>query len=217
MKWTSLFLDTSRKNVFILGTGEVATRRAEKFLESGSNVILSGKNISQNLLDKGAMLEKDNSETSYKKLVEWADIVIIASGDQDLNEYVSSISGEKLLNRADYPEKGDLIVPTSFYIEDIQISIFTNGKSPLMGRELRKKIQNTISREDILQIKFQDYSRTILKEKITDQKIRKEYLYKILENEDIRNLLKEEKLEEAKIYIKNMVKNAKENIKEENY
>lgn len=207
MKWTSLFLNTDGKNVFILGTGEVAQRRAERFLEGGSNVILYGKTIPQKLLDKGVILEKDNSETSYNKLVEWSDIVIIASGDHDLNEYVSSISGEKLLNRADYPEKGDLIVPTSFYIEDIQISIFTNGKSPLMAQKLRKKIQSTIFREDILQIKLQEYARKILKEKFEDQKVRKEYLYKILENKDVDNLLKEEKLKEAKIYIEKLIKN----------
>lgn len=210
MKWTSLFLNTDGKNIFILGTGEVAKRRAKKFIEGGSNVILSGKTIPQELLKKGAILEKDNSETSYKKLVEWADIVVIASGDHELNEYVSSISGEKLLNRADYPEKGDLIVPTSFYIENVQISLFTDGKSPLMARELRKKIQKSISREDILQIKLQDYSRKILKEEFNDQKIRKEYLYKIIENKDVSNLLKEEKLEEAKTYIENVIKNTKE-------
>jgi precorrin-2 dehydrogenase len=208
MKWTSLFLNTDGKNVFILGTGEVAERRANKFLEGGSNVILAGKVIPQDLVNKGAILEKDNSESTYERLVDWADIVIIASGNHELNEYVSSISKEKLLNRADYPEKGDLMVPTSFYIEDIEISVFTNGKSPLMARELRKKIQNTISREDILQIKLQDHGRKILKEEVKDQKIRKKYLYEILENEYISNLLKEEKLEEAKIYIEKLIKNA---------
>lgn len=205
MKLTSLLLNTDGKNIFILGNGEVAKRRAEKFLEGGSNVILSGKTIPQELLDKGVMLEKDTSEDSYKKLVEWADIIVIASGDHDLNEYISSISGEKLLNRADYPEKGNLIVPISFYIDDVQISIFTNGKSPLMARELRKKIEKLITNEDLLQIKLQDYSRNILKEKFDNQKNRKEYLYKVLKNNDIKNLLKEEKLEEAKKLAENII------------
>jgi len=205
MVWTSLFLKTDDKKVLIIGTGEVACRRAEKFLKNGSNIILVGNTIPKEFIQRGAILEKDKTPENIKKLVDWSDIVVIASGESKLNEYVSSISSEKLLNRADYPEKGNLIVPTSFYIDDIQISIFTNGKSPLMARELRGKIQKAISDEDILQIKLQDYARKILKNKINNQKIRKKYLYKILENKDINNLLKKKKLEEAKEYVNNIL------------
>jgi len=205
MGWTSLFLNTDKKKVFIVGTGEVACRRANRFLENDSEVILLGKAIPKELSLKGARLEKDKDHDNIEKLVDWSDIVVIASGDSDINEYASSISGEKLLNRADYPEKGNLIVPTSFYIDDIQISIFTNGKSPLMARELRKKIQKAITDEDILQIKLQDYTRKILKEKVSTQKMRKNYLYEILENKDINNLLKEKKLKEAKDYVNNLL------------
>ncbi|WP_042703214.1 bifunctional precorrin-2 dehydrogenase/sirohydrochlorin ferrochelatase [Methanobrevibacter arboriphilus] len=207
MGWTSLFLDVNGKNVFILGTGEVAHRRADRFLENGSKVILSGNKISKDLSDKGAILEEDGSKETYKKLVEWADIVVVASGDKTNNDYVSLISKDKLLNRADFPEKGNLAVPTSFYIDDVQISIFTNGKSPLMARELRKKIQNIVSDEDILQIKLQDFSRKILKEKFDNQKVRKEYLYKILNNSNISKLLKEGKLKEAKNYVEKIINN----------
>ncbi|MEA4956220.1 Precorrin-2 dehydrogenase [bioreactor metagenome] len=207
MTWTSIFLDANEKKVFILGTGEVAHRRADKFLKNGSKVILSGNRISKELMDKGAILEKDNSKETYKKLVSWADIVVVASGDKIKNDYISLISKDKLLNRADFPEKGNLIVPTSFYIEDIQISIFTNGKSPLMARELRKKIQNIISEEDILQIKLQDFSRKILKEKFDNQKTRKEYLYKILQDDNISHLLKENDLKEAKICAEKIINN----------
>ncbi|MCL2687398.1 MAG: bifunctional precorrin-2 dehydrogenase/sirohydrochlorin ferrochelatase [Methanobrevibacter sp.] len=210
MGWTSLFLNTKNKKIFILGTGEVAHRRANKFLDGGSKVILFGNNISEELAKKGAILEKDKSKKTFKNLVDWSDIVVIASGDKELNEYVSSISGEKLLNRADYPEKGNLIVPTSFYIEDIQISLFTNGKSPLMARELRKKIQKSITNEDILQIKLQDYARNILKEKIENQKDRKEYLYKILKDKNINILLEKEKLDEAKVYVGKIIKKSLE-------
>lgn len=198
MGWTSLFLNTNDKKVFILGSGEVAHRRANKFLDNGSKVVLVGSKISKELIEKGATLEKDDSNQNLEKLVDWSDIVVIASGDHELNEYVSSISSKKLLNRADYPKEGNLIVPTSFYIDDVQISIFTNGKSPLMARELRKKIQEVITNEDLLQIKLQDHARNILKEKFDNQKDRKKCLYKILKNNDVNNLLKIKKLEEAK-------------------
>lgn len=56
-----------------------------------------------------------------------------------------------------------LLSLSSFNIGDVEISIFTNGKSPLMARQLRKKIQSIITEEDILEIELQDYSRKLLK------------------------------------------------------
>ena len=56
MVWTSIYLKTSALNVFILGTGEVAARRANKFLDHGANVRLAGNVLSSDLLDKGAVL-----------------------------------------------------------------------------------------------------------------------------------------------------------------
>lgn len=201
---TSLFLEVKNKNVFILGTGEVATRRANRFLDKGANVILAGHHIDEELIKKGAILKPlENLED----LVKWSDIVIIASADDKLNEYIASISSDKLLNRADYPEKGNIIVPTTFMIDDVEFSIFTNGKSPLMAKELRKKIQKTITNEDLLEIKLQDYCRNLLKERIKEQKLRKEYLYKILEDEDIKEFIKNNQLEKAKDYSKELIEN----------
>jgi precorrin-2 dehydrogenase/sirohydrochlorin ferrochelatase len=202
MGLTSLFLEVENKNVFILGTGEVATRRAHRFLDKGANVILAGNSIDDELTEKGAILTplKDLDE-----MVKWSDIVITASGDEELCEYIASISQGKLINRADKPEKGNIIAPTSFLIDDIEISIFTNGQSPLMARELRKKIQSIITQEDILEIKLQDYARKILKERIASQKTRKEYLENILDDEEIKQCLKEGKLDEAKGLVENLI------------
>ena len=177
MDWTSLYFKTSNLNVFILGTGEVATRRANKFLDHGANVKLAGNDLSKDLEDKGAVL---CSTDEVDELVSWSDLIVVASGDNELSEHVSNIAQDKLINRADFPQKGDIIVPTSFNIGEIEISIFTNGKSPLMARQLRKKIQSVITEEDILEIELQDYARSILKEVISDQKQRRKYLYEML-------------------------------------
>ena len=203
MDWTSLYFKTSNLNVFILGTGEVATRRANKFLDHGANVKLAGTNLSDDLEDKGAVL---CSIDDVDELVEWCDLVVVASGDEELSEYVSDIAQDKLINRADFPQKGDIIVPTSFEIGDVEISIFTNGKSPLMARQLRKKIQSIITEEDILEIELQDYARSILKDSIKNQKERRKYLYEILEDEKIREFIKDNQIDEAKSYIDNLIR-----------
>lgn len=203
MDWTSLYFKTLDLNVFILGTGEVATRRANKFLDHGANVKLAGNNLSKELEDKGAVL---CSSDDVDKLVEWCDLVVIASGDEELSSHVSNIARDKLINRADFPQKGDVIVPTSFEIGDVEISIFTNGKSPLMARQLRKKIQSIITEEDILEIELQDYARSILKESVEDQKERRKYLYDIFEDEKINEFIKNKQIDEAKNYIDKLIR-----------
>ena len=203
MNWTALYLKTSGLKVFILGTGEVATRRANKFLDHGAIVKLAGSSIDEELITKGAKL---HSTDEVDDLVDWSDFVVIASGDRQLSDYVADISHEKLVNRADFPNDGDVIVPTSFNIGDIEISIFTNGKSPLMARKKKKKIQSIITEEDILEIELQDYSRSLLKEIIPDQKDRRDYLYKIFEDEDIRELIRAREIDRAKAVICELIK-----------
>ena len=203
MDWTALYLKTSALKVFILGTGEVATRRANKFLDHGAIVRMAGNSINEELSKNGAELY---STDDVDDLVDWSDLVVIASGDRKLSDYVADISKDKLVNRADFPDNGDIIVPTSFNIGDIEISIFTNGKSPLMARQLRKKIQSVITEEDILEIELQDYARSILKEVISDQKQRRKYLYEIFENKQINEYVKDNKIDEAKLYIDNLIR-----------
>lgn len=203
MDWTALYFKTSGLKVFILGTGEVATRRANRFLDHGAVVKLAGNSIDEELLNKGAEL---HSTDEVDELVGWCDLAVVASGDEELCDYVSSISGEKLVNRADKPDLGDIIVPTSFSMGDVEISIFTGAKSPLMARQLRKKIQSVITEEDILEIELQDYSRSLLKEIIPNQKDRRDYLYRIFEDEDIQNLVKAREIDKAKAVICELIK-----------
>lgn len=202
MNWTSVYLKTNSLNVFILGTGEVATRRADKFLSHGASVKLAGESLNSSIEEKGAILV---STEDVDELVNWADLVIIASGDRELSNYVASIADNKLLNRADFPNEGNLIVPTSFNIGNVEISIFTNGKSPLMARQLRKRIQEIITDEDLIKMELQDYARSILKEKVDDQKERRTYLYTIFEDRNIHNLIEKNKIDEAKSYIYNLI------------
>ncbi len=202
MGWTPLFLDMKDKKVLIVGSGEVGSRRAERFLEADSQVIILGNQIDPELLAKGASLKPLQEAGKWTK---WADLVVVASGDSKLNELVTDLAGDKLLNRADQPDEGNVIVPSSFFIGDVQISIFTQKKSPLMAREIRKKIEKIITVEDVLHLDLQNYTRKILKDKVEGQKNRRSYLYQLLEDEKIKKLLNEGKIEEAKSYVDEMI------------
>ena len=195
MGWTPLYLNMADKKVLIVGSGEVGSRRCERFLDAGAKVVLIGDHVNDDLVQLGAIVKSTDELDLW---IGWADIVVAASGDHELNHRVGEMSGDKLINRADNPNDGNLIVPSSFFIGDVQICIFTGGKSPLMSKELRKKIQKVIKPEDIYQLELQYYARNILKQNIDDQKTRREYLYKILGDLKIKELLSKGDLESAK-------------------
>ncbi len=202
MGWTPLYLQMENKHVLIIGTGEVGSRRASRFLEAGANVIMLGTGIIDKLKKQGAILKPVHELNEW---VQWSDIVVVASGDGVLNEKVSKIASDKLLNRADYPDEGNLIVPSTFFVGDVQISIFTGGKSPLMARKLREKIQEIIKEEDILQLEIQDFTRSLLKRKFDDQKKRRDYLYSVLDDENVSKFLEDRNLDGAKKYIERLI------------
>ncbi len=199
MGWTPLIWDMEKNKVLIIGSGEVGERRALRFLEADAEVIIIGGTVSEKLLALGV---REKPAHKLQKLVEWADLVVIASGDEELNNKAAHFAGNKFLNRADHPLEGNIIVPTTFWLGDAQISIFTGGKSPLMARILRKKIQETIKEEDILQIELQHYAREILKELVPHQRKRRDHLYQILNSSEIKELIKAGKLEEAKTQVR---------------
>ena len=66
-----------------------------------------------NLLNLGVNIKP---QEEIERWVDWADIIVTASADHNLNQKVAEISGNKSLNRADEPNKGNMIVPSSFFI-----------------------------------------------------------------------------------------------------
>ncbi|MDD3984377.1 MAG: bifunctional precorrin-2 dehydrogenase/sirohydrochlorin ferrochelatase [Methanobacterium sp.] len=202
MGWTPLFLEMEDKKVLIVGSGEVGKRRTIRFLKAGANVVIVGNHVSNYLSDLGVAIKPVEEINNW---IEWADIVITASADHELNQKVADLSGHKLVNRADHPNKGNLIVPSSFFIGDVQICIFTGGKSPLMSKELRKKIEKVISPENVMQLELQSFARNMLKERLDDQKKRRSILYNILEDPNIKKFLTNGKFEDAKDYVNRMI------------
>ncbi len=207
MSLTSLFLDMKDKNVLIVGTGSVGIRRARRFLKTEAEVNIITKYIDEDVknefLKKGAVFY---DETCLDKLLDECDLVVVATDNHELNEEISLKAKDKLVNCASDITLSNVIVPSTFNIGTVTVSLYTGSKSPLMAKELRKKIQSIISEEDILNIELQDYLREILKENIDNQQDRKELMIKVNSNPEIQDLIKEGKLDEAKVFLNKILK-----------
>jgi len=132
-------------------------------------------------------------------------LVMAATDDKQLNRKI--VEKAKKMRcyayAADDPEVSDFAHPSVINIEDtVQIAISTGGRSPAMARKIKLKAEklfkNIIDKEDIYQIKLQKIARDAAKQKIPTTLERKKFLYSILNDSKIKQLLKEDDLARAK-------------------
>lgn len=103
---------------------------------------------------------------------------------------------------SDDPEVSDFSHPSVINIQDaVQIAISTKGRSPIMSRKIKnqaeKVFKKIIKKEDIYQIKLQQIARNAAKKNIPTQNERKKFLYSVLKDSKIKQLIKDEKLKKA--------------------
>ena len=95
----------------------------------------------------------------------------------------------------------------------IQIAIFTGGKSPIMAKKLKEKseiaFKKIITKEDIIQIKIQKIARKLAKESISTQIQRKEYLHRIMIDNEIKQLIANNQAKKAEKRAITILKNWK--------
>ena len=194
------------KYVVIVGGGTEAYKKTLRFLEAGSKILVASRTFSKGI--KKLQQEKQinllkadikNGETFFNQLNPKPDLLAVATNDKKLNVQLSkrARSAGCMVYVADNPSISDFILPAVARIGDVRIAMSTGGKSPAMAKVLRQRVERLITQEDLLQIKLQNYMRAILKQQISDQKVRKKILYKILNDEHVKKLLRNDKLNEA--------------------
>jgi len=158
------------------------------------------KLIKKNKIEfKKAKLKDTSFLSKYKPF-----LVMAATDNKELNRRIVQ-KAKKMkcyVYASDDPEVSDFSHPAVINIQDtVQIAVSTGGKSPAMARKLKlqaeKVFKNIIKKEDIYQIKLQQIVRNAAKEKILTQKDRKKFLYCVLNDSKIKQLIKDENHKKA--------------------
>lgn len=202
-----LDLNLEGKYVVIVGGGPESYRKIMSFLDAGSKILVVSRTFLEDIsqlhkLKKIDLLKEDirDEEAFLNSLNPKPDLLIAVTNDHNLNlrlaKYAKSIGC--MVYAVDNPSISDFIFPAVAKVDNVRIAISTSGKSPAMARVLRQRIERLITEEDLLQIRMQNYARAILKQRILDQKVRKQVLCKILDDNQIKRLLKEGEFEKAK-------------------
>lgn len=208
------------KYVAVVGGGSEAFSKVQNFLDEGSRVLVISRNFSENILNLHAnkridllRMEIKDGEAFVKQLNPKPDLLAVATSDHEINAKLASSAKAEgfMVYVADNPAMSDFILPAVSKIGDVRITVSTGGKSPAMAKTLRERIEQLITKQDLLHIELQEHMRAILKEQVGEQKTRKRILYQILEDERVNELLKEGKLNQAQKEAMKIMKEANAN------
>ncbi len=138
---------------------------------------------------------------------EFSDIFVVFASTNDpfLNKKIIARAKEKgiLSYSIDDASASDFFFTSIINIDEIiQIAISTSGKSPLMSKIIRDRIENAIKniigKKDTDNIRIQEFAREHVRDYIENQHERRKFLYSILDNQEIQELIAKNNIDKVK-------------------
>lgn len=194
--------------VIVVGGGQEGLKKVNSLLTQDCKILVISDKINtklsnfikQNKIDfKETKLENAGFLSKYNPF-----LVMATTDDRELNRKIVQQAKKRkcYVYAADDPEVSDFAHPSIINIENtVQIAISTGGRSPAMARKLKlraeKVFKKIIKTNDISQIKLQQIARDAAKGVLPTPSERKKFLYSILNDPKIKQLIKDGKLKEA--------------------
>ncbi len=206
----TLIVDLNLKGnlAIVVGGGAEGLKKVNSLLTQDCKILVISDKLNSQLSNyikqkkikyKKVKLNEVSFLSQYKPF-----LVMAATDDRELNRKI--VQKAKKLRcyayAADDPDVSDFAHPSVINIKDtVQIAISTGGRSPAMARKIKLKAEKIfkkqITNEDIYQIKLQHIARNAAKGRIENQKERKKFLYSVLNDSKIKQLIKDEKIKNA--------------------
>lgn len=203
-------LNLAGKNVIVIGGGVEGVRKVKGLLGQNCKITVISERLNSYLEELAQQkkieivkmkIKNANVLDNYQNIF----LVLAATDNKELNRKIVE-KGRSMMSfvyAADDPPVSDFSYASIINIEGImQVAISTFGKSPIMARRLRIKaeriLRRTIKQSDIENTKLQEYARMAARPKIKTVIERKKFLYSIINDKNIQNLINENKIDEAK-------------------
>jgi len=201
----------------VVGSGNEGMKKVTSLLTQDCRILVISNNsnaqiekyVKQGKIEfKKTKLKDDSFLSKYKPY-----LVMATTNDKVLNRKIVQ-KARKMKSYAyasDDPEISDFAHPSVINIADtLQVAISTGGSSPAMARKIKIKIESflkkNISSDDILQIKLQKFARLEAKQVLSTQLDRKKFLYAVMNDKQVKGLLKEGKYKIAQTQVKKILR-----------
>ena len=209
-------LNLKGKLVIVVGGGQEGLKKINSLLTQDCKILLISDKTNNQILSYVKQKKitfkkiklKDASFLSKHKPI----LVMAATDDKRLNREIV-VKAKKMrcyAYAADDPEVSDFSHPSVINIEDtVQIAVSTGGRSPAMARKIRmqaeKVFKKIIKKEDIDQIKLQEIARSSAKARLPTPLERKKFLYSVINDNQIKQLIKEGNFKKAQRRVMEML------------
>ena len=210
-------LNLYNKKVIVIGGGTEGTRKVRGLVGQNSKIIVLSPRLNRYLKDlesRGEIITTVSKVRDVNVLdnYEGVFLVIAPTDDKELNRRLvkKGRSMGAFVYAVDDPAVSDFSYASIINIEDVmQIAVSTSGRSPIMARRIRiraeRVLRRLIKKTDIEMAKLQEFARNAARSKIDTVTERKEFLYSVEGNNDIQMMLKENKIEEARVATLNLL------------
>ena len=209
-------LHLNGKLVIVIGSGNEGMKKVSSLLTQDCEILVVS-NSSNSQLEKhvkqGRIKFKKMKLKNANFLINYKPYLVMATTtDRELNRKIVE-KARKMKSYAyasDDPEVSDFAHPSVINVADtVQIAISTGGSSPAMARKIKLKAESyfkkNISNEEIYQIKLQKFARVEAKLIIKTQIERKKFLYSILNDKHVKELLKDGKYKQAQTRVEKIL------------
>jgi precorrin-2 dehydrogenase / sirohydrochlorin ferrochelatase len=204
-------LNLAGKNVIVIGGGVEGIRKVRGLLGQNCKITVISERLNSYLEELSQQnkikivkmkIKNANVLDSYRDIF----LVLAATDNKELNRKIVE-KGRSMMSfvyAADDPQVSDFSYASIINIEGVmQVAISTSGKSPIMARKLRIKaeriLRRIIKQSDIENTKLQEFARMAARPKIKTVIERKRFLYSLIHDKNIQNLINENKIDEAKV------------------
>ncbi len=202
--------------VLVVGGGNEGLKKVNALMTQDCKILViseeTNKEIEKYVKQKKISFKKTKLKNSnflkkYKPI-----LVMATTDDKELNRKI--VEQAKKMRcyayAADDPAVSDFAFGSVINIENsVQIAVSTGGKSPAMARKIRmqaeKVFKKIIKKEDIYQIKLQDFARKEAKTKLQTFPERKKFLYGVMNDNHVKQLIKEGNFKNAKMRVMKML------------
>jgi len=203
--------------VIVVGSGNEGVKKVNSLLTQDCKILVISDKLNSQIeryVKQGKIKFKKTKLKDAVFLSKYKPYLVMATtSDRVLNRKIVE-KAKKMKSYAyasDDPEISDFAHPSVINIADtIQVAISTGGSSPAMARKIRLKMESflkkNISSEDIYQIKLQKFARFEAKKVISTQLDRKKFLYSVMNDKRVKELLKEGKYKMTQTRVKKMLK-----------
>jgi precorrin-2 dehydrogenase/sirohydrochlorin ferrochelatase len=202
--------------VIVVGGGNEGLKKVNTLLTQDCKILLVSDSTNRQIQNyvkqkkitfKKMRLENANFLKKYKPFM-----VLATTDDKELNRKIvqKAKSMRCYAYAADDPEVSDFAFGSVINIDDtVQIAVSTGGRSPAMARKLKlqaeKIFRKVIKKEDIYHIKLQDFARRAIKTKIATFPERKKFLYGVMNDNHIKQLIQVGNLKKAQKRVMEML------------